>query len=123
MAEMHEVAEPTAVAFVRLVLPTACLSEVRHRRQFSEKRPAVVPSIVECIHCALGFFLPLVPRIHVADEVFSYIVTYMHLDQLPVFGQFAEEVFVKVVKLVLQVVICELLFYIEVAWVLIHVAD
>ena len=53
----------------------------------------------------------------------AYIVTDVHFNELAVFGQFTEKVFVEVVELVLKIVVGEFVFCIEVAWILIYIAD
>lgn len=123
MTEMHKVAESTAVAFVGLILTTACFTEIRDWRQLCKKRPLVVPPVIEGIDGSLRFFFPLVASIYVADEVFAYIIAYVHLDELAEFGQFAKEVFVEVVELILQIVVAQFAFRVEVAWVLVYIAD
>lgn len=82
---MHKVAEPTPITLIRLVLPTAGLSEIRHRRQLRKERPPIVPSIIQCIHGSLRFFFPLVTCIDVTNEMFADIVADVHLNELTVF--------------------------------------
>ncbi len=58
-ADVHEVAEPAACAFVVFILAAARLAEVRHGRQLRDQRAARKPALVEVVHRLLRSLLLL----------------------------------------------------------------
>lgn len=53
-----------------------------------------VPAMVHRLHCDRCFFLVVVTRVYVPNEVVSYIVADVHLEQVSVFHQFTVNVLV-----------------------------
>jgi len=56
----------------------------------------------------LGFRLPLIPCIDVADQMVADIVTYVQFQKMPKLAKFAVEVFINCVKPFLKLPFCQL---------------
>jgi len=74
---MHEITKTTTVALAILVLATTGLTEVCDRGEFSVKRSASIPALVQFVSCILSLGLPLVARIDVANEVIAHVVAHV----------------------------------------------
>lgn len=81
---MHEITESAARTLAHLILTTARLVKVRHRRQLGINGLAVEPSIVEVLARFLGVFFVAEFHVGVAGQVFAQIVAYVHLFDLAV---------------------------------------
>jgi hypothetical protein len=85
-----------------------------------------IPAIVQTIDCDLRFGFPFVARIHVANQMIAYIVTYltragsvaykenertsthMQFEKVSKLGKFTVQIFVNGVKTFLELLLCEL---------------
>jgi len=68
----------------------------------------------------LGFGLPFVSGVDVAYEVVPYVITYVHLEEVTVFGEFAVKILIDGVKVVLKTLLVEGIVRI-VSWIVVYV--
>lgn len=68
----------------------------------------------------MGFGLPFVSGVDVAYEVVPYVITYVHLEEVTVFGEFAVKILIDGVKVVLKTLLVEGIVRI-VSWIVVYV--
>jgi len=105
---MHEIAEPSTVAFTIFVLPAARLAKVCDGRQFGVERATSIPAFVEIIHSCLGLRFPFVSGIDISNQVVSNVVAHMQLQQVPKLGELTVQIFIHGIETLLELLLCEL---------------
>lgn len=76
---MHEITESRTSTLTHLVLTTACLTEVCHRRQFRVHGPTSEPAVVQVLSRPFGVLLAAELDVHIAHQMVSQIVADVHL--------------------------------------------
>lgn len=101
--QVHEVAESTPRAFPHLILAAASFTEVGDRTQLSVDWSAAEPTIIQIVDGFFGVFLAAELDVHVADEMITQVVTYVHFFDLTIFVfTFHKDVFKEVVIMFLH---------------------
>ena len=105
---MHEVAETTTVAFTVFVLATASLPEVGDWGELRIERAAGIPPVIEMIDGCLRLCLPLIPSIHISNQMVSNIVTDVEFEQMTRLGQLNVEILIHGIEALLKLLVGQL---------------
>lgn len=102
VAKVHKVAKSFTFTLPQLVLTTTTLPEIRHGRQLGMQRSHGIPSIIQRLNCSSCFCFVFESRVHVSEKVVTDIVAHNHFLEVSVFRQFNEEIFIKPIKIRLE---------------------
>jgi len=86
-------------------LAAAGLAEIRDWRKFRVQRPACVPTVIEVVDSGLRFGFPLEASIHVSYQVISHVIANMKFQKMAELGQFAVQVFIYLIEVVLKLLV------------------
>ena len=99
---MHEVAVPTTVATVFLILPASRFSKISDRREVGNNRSTRVESSLKCTQSCFSLLFLLEVDIDIAHHVISQIVTDIEAFNLPKLGELLEYVLIEIFKMFLD---------------------
>lgn len=99
---MDEIAEPAPHTALAAIKTTTGFPEIRHGTQLAVDGPRGVPAAIEVVTGLLRRLLVLEARIDVANQVVIVVIAHDELLDLAILAALAPNVFVKGVKMILQ---------------------
>lgn len=99
--DMHEIAIPTPITIILLVLPAGSLAKICNRREISNNWAAGIVPTLQGLQGSGGLILFLELDIDIADHVVSEIITYVEGLDFTKFTEFLEDVLVKILEMLL----------------------
>lgn len=117
---VDEIAEPAPHTALTTVKTTTGFPEVRHGTQLAVDGARSVPAAIEVVAGLLRRLLVLEARVDVANQVVIVVVAHDELFELAVLAALAPNVFVKGVKVILQLAGVHTVLGVE-GWVLVQV--